>query len=302
MTNKVNKEIVSSYDDFLDYYLLLNEKTREVYVREASLLLSYIEEKDLVLDTLTIVDLEEYIAFRTQDLKTATINKIYSGLKSFYKYLIKEEIVEENISLFLINKRNEKRIVKVLSEENVNSILDEFNKDTVLGLRDYAFFELIYSAGLRISEALNLKLNAYNRSEKFIIVIGKRNKERISYLNEIAQKALNDYIDTARVQLLSANKSPSREDVTSVFLSRYGAKISRIAMYKRYKAIVKDLSLEATVHTLRHSYASHLLSNGANIRQIQVLLGHQDIKTSQIYTHVDTAKLLDQFDEYSLLD
>ena len=301
MTTKINKEIVSSYDDFLDYYLLLNEKTREVYLREASLLLSYIQEKELEIENLTIIELEEYVSFRTKGLKNATINKIYSALKSFYKYLIKEEIIKDNISLFLVNKKNEKKIVKVLSEEKVDSILDEFNKDTILGLRDYAFFELIYSSGLRISEAINLTLSAYNRGEKFIIVIGKRNKERISYLNDIAQKALNDYIDNVRGQLLENNKNPSREDVTSVFLSRYGAKISRIAMYKRYKAIVRDLSLEATVHTLRHSYASHLLNNGANIRQIQVLLGHQDIKTSQIYTHVDTDKLLDKFDEFSPL-
>lgn len=314
VTNKLtfqSKELITNYLDYLEHERRLDEKTREVYSREVTSLLTYCENNNLDISTLTLNDLESYIVTHTKDMKARTVSKIESALRSFFKFLIVEKIREDNPTLLIEKPKKEDYLPYTLTEEEVNDVLSIFKNeegDVNLSFRDYTFFEVIYSCGLRISEAVNLELNSYNPDEKTLRVIGKRSKERITFVGEVAAEALDEYLRDVRPVLASRRKEnqdrrvkKNRESEDALFLGRRGQKLTRQAMHKRYHALLEKYGIKATVHTLRHSFATHLLNHGANIREVQTLLGHSDIKTTQIYTHIEKDELLDIFDKFSPL-
>ena len=179
--------------------------------------------------------------------------------------------------------------------EEVDELLASFPKDDILSFRDYALFELIYSSGMGISEAIALDVSSYRKDEGTIAVIGKRDKERLVFIGEIARDALDRYLAEIRPKLIKKPKE------TALFLNRRGERITRQAAHKRFKETADRIGLDATIHTLRHSFASHMIENGADIRSVQEMLGHSDVRTTQIYTHLDTSSLLAFFDKYSPL-
>ena len=306
-----SKELIRDYLDHLEHERRLEEKTREVYSREVTSLLSYCEEKKLDISQLTLNELEDYVIFHTSKMHSRTVSKVGSALRSFFRYLVIEKIREDNPALLLEKPKKEDYLPHTLSEDEVDEILSMFKNeegDNLLSFRDYTFFEVIYSCGLRISEAIDLTLSSYDRNEKTLRVIGKRNKERLTFVGEVAASALDEYIENVRPILACRRKKSAdrrikknKDSEDALFLGRRGLKLTRQAMHKRYHALIQMYGLNATVHTLRHSFATHLLSHGANIREVQTLLGHSDIKTTQIYTHLNSDDLLNVFDEFSPL-
>ena len=302
-----DEELLRNYEDYLENEAQLSKATREVYLREAGFLLSYLATRNLDISSISLRDLDDYLQHRDATLDARTVSRINSSLRSLFTYLVKDDIRQDNIALLLEKPRMDEYLPHALSVAEVDSILDEMKRqadDDILFMRDYTFFELIYSCGLRISEAVGLKVSSYNRDERTLIVFGKRSKERMVFVGQIAADALDRYLEQVRPVLAAANRrrarrtAKDRDSTDAMFLGRRGESLTRQAMHKRYHRIVESLGIDATVHALRHSYATHLLRNGANIRQVQMLLGHADIKTTQIYTHLDTDDLLATFDKY----
>ncbi len=198
----------------------------------------------------------------------------------------------------MVKKSKEKvHIPRTISVSEIDEIMSSFSDDA-LGMRDYALFELIYSSGMRISEAVALNVSSFKRDEKAVNVIGKRGKERVVFISDIAVNALDSYLSLSRPELLGKKNTKEK----ALFLNRRGTRLTRQAAHLRFHSVVDKIGLDATIHTLRHSFASHMLKNGADIRSVQEMLGHADIKTTQIYTQLDTSTLLSAYDRFSPLD
>ena len=297
--SQTEKDLIVSFSDSITYVFRLSEKTREVYTHEASLFLSYLSSEEIRLENCVPLTIESYIVKRTgeEKLDERTVSKILSALRSFFRFLMNEHIVSRNPAKEVKKPKEGVHLPRTISEDEIDEIMASFTDDE-LGKRDWALFELIYSSGMRISEAVALDVSSYRRDEKSMRVIGKRGKERIVFLGDIALGALDMYLSDVRPKLLS--KKNQREK--ALFLNRRGGRLTRQAAHLRFHSVVDSLGLDATIHTLRHSFASHMLKNGADIRSVQEMLGHADIKTTQIYTQLDTASLLSNFDKYSTLD
>ncbi len=296
----VNTEIIRMYSDYLLFEKRVSMKTRDAYSLEASILLSYTEEHSLDVSTLSFENLVAFLDERKKkaSLDERTLSKILSALRSFFSFLVHDAYRSDNPALLLTRPKAHEYLPKSLSVEDVEELLLALRDDEdVLMIRDYALFELIYSSGMRISEAISLELSSFSREKSFIRVVGKRNKERIVFVGKVASNALSYYIDNVRPVLLSRAKRKTE----ALFLGRTGSSLTRQAVHKRFHEHVTALGLDATVHTLRHSFATHMIQNGADIRSLKEMLGHSDIKTTQVYTHLDTKKLLDAFDAYLVL-
>ena len=292
--------IIKQFADYLIYERRLSDKTREVYCREIALYFEFLEKESLDYSKITPLEMEEYLKTRRvgSALDSATISRIISSLRTFYKFLESREQVDNNPAKLLDLPKKDNKLPKTLSEEDVDRILDKAKeKEDLLSLRDWCIFEVIYSSGLRISEAVSLNVSSYLNEDNTMRIIGKRGKERVVFLGEYAQNALSVYLQDVRPKLL--NRKNMKE--SALFLNRRGERMTRQAIHKRFHEIVESLDVNATVHTLRHSFATHMMINGADVRSVQEMLGHSDVKTTQIYTHFDTSSLLSLFDRYSPL-
>ena len=292
----VDKELIRSFGDTISYSFRLSEKTREGYTREAALFLTFLNRNSLKLEEVGSSDIEKYIIEREdqEGITTRTAGKVLSSLRTFFRYLKIEKIVEANPAKLVEKPKDPLVLPKTISEDEMEELMGGFDDD-ILGRRDYALFELIYSSGMRISEAVGLDVSSWRREEKAISVIGKRNKERIVFVGDIAFEAVEEYLMDIRPRLLS--KKNQKEP--ALFLNRRGGRLTRQAAHLRFQECTSRLGLEATIHTLRHSFASHMIKNGADIRSVQEMLGHSDIKTTQIYTQLDTSTLLEAYDKFS---
>lgn len=233
-----------------------------------------------------IHSLSRYLIYRkTSGMEANTIAKDISALRSFGFFMEGKGLWDENPAA-LLERPNPGRILPaVWSVEEVDAFLETIDISSPLGIRDRALFELIYSCGLRISESCTIDLTDVHFEERLILVRGKGSKERIVPFGDEAIYWLKKWIFESRIEL----RPPPNEK--SLFLSRYGKRISRKGIWKRFKQVEIASGLHGKVHTLRHSFATHLLSGGADLRSVQELLGHSDIATTQIYTHVDAEDL-----------
>ena len=295
----VDKELIRSFGDTISYSFRLSEKTREVYCRAASIFLTFVNKNNIKLEEVTPTLIEKYVIEREDEngIQTRTAGKVLSSLRTLFKFLKNEKIVESNPAKLVEKPKDPVILPHTISEDEIEELLDQFDDD-LLGRRDYALFELIYSSGMRISEAVSLNVSSWRRDEKAINVIGKRNKERIVFVGDIAFDAVEDYLWNVRPKLLS--KKNQKEQ--ALFLNRRGGRLTRQAAHLRFQECTHTLGLDATIHTLRHSFASHMIKNGADIRSVQEMLGHSDIKTTQIYTQLDTSTLLEAYDKFSPFD
>lgn len=307
--SRSSRDLVREYDFYLDQERRLDSKTREVYCREVGYLLLFCDERKIDISTLSLQQLEESLVIREKDLAARTDARILSAMRSFFRFLVLEKIRKDNPALLLEKPKTDEYLPHVLSREQVDMVLSAFGKDSAdpLAVRDYTFFETIYSCGLRISEAVGLNVNSYDSEAGTLRVIGKRDKERTCFVGSYAREALDNYLANVRPVLYRAAENSSRSqtlkkrDQNALFLGRRGERITRQGMHKRYHALVESLGIDSTVHALRHSFATHLLEGGAGVREVQELLGHSDIQTTQIYTHLDTSGLKSAFDTYSPL-
>ena len=230
---------------------------------------------------------EKYIkSFQDQNLTSSSINRKISSLKHLYLFLHKKKLVQVNPIANFSGPKNIRSLPKSMSQLDVESLIQAPDCTNFIGLRDRAMLELLYATGVRISELINLQYNNIDLNRSFIKVMGKGNKERVIPFGENALSSLFDYINYRRENNLSLN---SRD----FFISQQGNKITRQAFWHRIKSYLQQtgLPIDISPHTLRHAFATHLLNNGADLRSVQMLLGHSDLSTTQIYTHIAKQRL-----------
>ena len=227
-----------------------------------------------------------------------TIAKDMASLNSFFNFMILEGDRLDNPMVNLDRPRREKTLPLVLDLEEVNLLLNAIPEDSPNNMRDRAMFELMYSAGLRVSEVVSLKLEDVFFDENLIKITGKGNKDRIVPFGDVAKEKLKTYISQERCKFLDGKYPENTEIAGSVFLNRFGNAISRKGIWKRMKELSDSVGINTKLHTLRHSYATHLLKGGADLRSVQCLLGHSSITTTQVYTHVSNEDLRRVHNEY----
>ena len=230
---------------------------------------------------------ETYLTyFQSQGLARSTINRKLSSIKHFYLFLQKKKLISFNAIAGVTGPKNVRPLPKSMSESEVESLIQSPDCQTFIGLRDRAMLELLYATGVRISELTNLQYSNIDLNISLIKVMGKGNKERMIPFGENALSCLLDYINFRRANNLSLS---SRD----FFISQQGKQITRQAFWHRIKQYLSKtgLSPDISPHTLRHAFATHLLNNGADLRSVQMLLGHSDLSTTQIYTHIAKQRL-----------
>ena len=218
------------------------------------------------------------------NISKRTQSRKLSSIRSFFCWLQAEGLVEDNPCDRIDRPKIGRNLPDVLSEDEVINLINSVNTATWQGLRDKAILEVLYGCGLRVSEASDLKISGLYLKEGFIRIIGKGDKERLVPIGDIASEAIMAYMDYRPVPADS-----SSDDI--LFLNRFGKQLSRVSMFKMIKkqALIADIRKEISPHTFRHSFATHLIENGADLRAVQEMLGHESITTTEIYTHIDTA-------------
>lgn len=285
----------SSIRGFKAYLMLeraLSNNSVDAYLNDVAKLSEYaigeLEEKKP--DELTFVDLESFIVFIGQlGLGPRSQARMISGIKAFYKYLLLEDLIQVNPTELLESPKLPKKIPEVLTIDEIDLLLEHIDHSTDHGQRNRAIIEVLYACGLRVTEVLNLKLSNLYFDIGFVKVFGKNSKERIVPIGESAIQYVNLYVD--HVRSLMGNIDPQFDDF--VFLNRRGRSLSRVSVF----TMIKDLAAEAGLtknispHTFRHSFATHLVEGGADLRAVQEMLGHESITTTEIYTHLDKSYL-----------
>lgn len=269
-----------------------SKNTAETYLISINFFLTWISGNNLDLESLSIKDLMKYFVSRQTQTDESTVAKEISAIRSFGSYLVRLGVWKENLGFLLERPRKTISIPKVLSVNEVETLLASIDVSTSLGIRDRALFEIIYSSGLRISEASGLLLQNIYLKESILFVLGKGNKERLVPFGNDAKIWLSKWIDEERPKIVG------RKNVPFVFVNYQGKQFSRKGIWKRFQEIKSLSGVESKVHTLRHSFATHLLQGGADLRSVQQLLGHSDLATTQIYTHVDNSELKDFHKEF----
>ncbi|MBN1524440.1 MAG: site-specific tyrosine recombinase XerD [Spirochaetales bacterium] len=279
--------MIQRYEEYLNVELRLADHSISTYVAECRVFLEYLQQEKKSFPAATSRDIVEYLVERqVSGIDQRTISKILSSLRSFFRFCILEGICDANPAESVETPRIERKLPKVFSRDEVNALLAAIDENNPCGQRDRALFELIYSCGLRVSEAVDMTLDQLFLKEGVIKVIGKGGKERVVPIGEHAIHWLSQYIHETRPKLLKKGQHHS-----FVFINRFGKRLSRKGMWKRFKEIAGHAGIDGKIHTLRHSFATHLLKGGADLRAVQELLGHTDIGTTQIYTHIGNSDL-----------
>ncbi len=285
------KEINKYLESFIDYLKIekgLSKNSIASYKNDLKQLILFLKEKNIsTIEKITHNHLEEYISYlKKHQISSRSIARKIVSIKSFFKFLVIDNIITTNPADFLESPKIGIHLPEYLTVDEVDKLLNEFKEDNPIEFRDKSIIELMYSCGLRVSEIENLKINQINFNEGFIYIFGKGDKERLVPLGSKARKLLIRYINEIRIKY---NKKNSEY----LFLNWQGGKLSRISIWKIIKKYAKRAGINKNIHphTLRHSFATHLLNNGADLRIVQELLGHSDISTTQIYTHLNYSKL-----------
>lgn len=271
-----------------------SQATREIYSREIACFFSYLESHNLNYLETDTQDIRDYLIAnaRERNLGPSTNSRVITALRLFYDFLNKEGLRKDDPTELIGKVRKPKKLPVTVNAEGVDEFLNAIDTSDALGIRDRALFELIYSCGLRVSECCNIKMTDYYNRERRITVTGKGDKQRMVPVGDYAAQALDNYITGARNELLGKKKS------RYMFISKQGRVITRQEVWVRLKYYAELCGLELKVHTLRHSFATQLLKNGADLRSVQEFLGHSDIRTTEIYTHVNTDDLLNAFRKF----
>ena len=280
---KLNWEkLLAEYEAYLRHNLRVADSTNATYVAEARRFGRWFELTALDPRRLGATDIESYIAGRSssKSLTARTISRVFSSLRSLFGFLKNVGIRSDDPSLSAERPKVGRNLPRVFELGEIEKFLSNIKLDTPFGIRDRTLFELIYSCGLRVSEAVELELSQLHLKEGLICARGKGDKERLIPLGDEALRWLQRYLNEARLLLL---KGP----LDKVFLNNRGRGLSRKGMWKRFKSIANRAQVSGKIHTLRHSFATHLLRGGADLRSVQELLGHADISTTQIYTHLN---------------
>jgi integrase/recombinase XerD len=287
------EKIIKNYAAFLSLERGLSENTRTAYAADVRKLCDAMQiGDDAALAAVTPETLQTFLAdIHDLGISARSQARIVSGLKSFFRYLRLERVVETDPTILLESPRIGLHLPDVLSVEEIDRMISAIDLSTPEGNRNRAIIETMYGCGLRVSELCNLELNNIDLQNKFIIVNGKGSKQRMVPLSDIAAELIEDYVKNER-----ADVPVKRGEEGIVFLNRRGRRLSRVMIFY----IIRDLAALAGItkvvspHTLRHSFATHLLEGGANLRAIQQMLGHESIATTEIYLHIDNTRLREE--------
>ncbi|MBL0387557.1 site-specific tyrosine recombinase XerD [Tumebacillus sp. ITR2] len=267
----------------------LAQNTLESYARDLNAYIEFLKRGGIVdLNQTRRANIIAYLAeLQRKGRATTTISRNLASLRAFYGFLLRDGLLDGDPTANLESPKIEKRLPKVLSVAEVESLLEGPDGGTTAGVRDKAMLELLYATGIRVSELVSLNISDVNLNMGFLKCYGKGSKERIIPLGTVALQSVSDYVMRSRVKLV---RNPSEE---SLFLNHHGQRLSRQGFWKIIKKYAHTASIdkEITPHTLRHSFATHLLENGADLRAVQEMLGHADISTTQIYTHLTKSRL-----------
>lgn len=288
--------LIDAFENFLQYCRFektLTNQTIQDYKEDFLQFQRYYPHKKELTD-LNKNDLNDFSYDQALNgLSPATIARRIATIKNFYMFLESDNLAKSIISEEITIPKKDKTLPQALSEEEINRLLNAPDLTSEKGIRDYAVLEILYSCGLRVSETANLQINQINEQEEIINILGKGKKERIVPIRKSALKAVKTYINEVRNKHLVIDKK-------AVFIGKNGKRMSRQALYNIVvnNAKLAGIQKEIHPHTLRHSFATHLLDNGADLRVVQELLGHTNIGTTQIYTHVTTKTLVKSYDLY----
>ena len=274
---------IARFKQYLMYEKGLSPKSVEAYLHDVLLLEEFLGEKKM--EDATLEDLQQFLKHLYQsDYNARSQARIISGMRAFYRYLIYANVLETDPTELLDAPKIGMHLPDVLTVEEIQSIMDVIDLSTPEGHRNRAMAEVMYGCGLRVSELITLRLSNLFFDDGFVKVVGKGNKERLIPIGTTAIKAVNLYVEGKR-KLLKIKKG--EEDY--VFLNRRGAHLTREMVFMLVKKWVKDAGIDKTVspHTFRHSFATHLIEGGADLRAVQEMLGHESITTTEIYTHLD---------------
>jgi len=267
---------LSDIDKLEQYYLSLNSEPKITEVSTA--------------------DLKSFISWLNDlGMQASTQARVISGLKAFFGYLMIEDVVQNNPSALIEAPKLSRKLPDTLNIYEINGLIDAIDASRPEGMRNKAMIEVMYGCGLRVTELTELKISNLYPQIEFIKVIGKGNKERLVPIGGVALKFIDLYLKEIRIHM---NIKKGNEDY--IFLNRFGAKLSRISVFNLIKSLAISTGLKKTIspHTLRHSFATHLIEGGADLRAVQEMLGHSSITTTEIYTHIDRDYLRDVITQF----
>jgi integrase/recombinase XerD len=289
---------INQYETYLKYEKNLSANTLSSYIQDINKLYTYFEIIKNIknIETIKKTDLTNFIAWLNGfGLSERSQSRIISGIKSFFTFLYMEDYIKENPASLLSNPGVGRKIPDILSLEEIDKMLLSIDVSHYLGHRNRAIIEVLYSCGLRVSELVNLNISNIFFNEDLIRIIGKGNKQRFVPIGEVAKKEINNYLLSFRNTI-----TPAKGHEDFLFLNRRGKQLTRVMIFTIIKDCAKNAGIKKNIspHTFRHSFATHLIDGGANLRVVQELLGHESITTTEIYTHIDRDFLRQTITEY----
>lgn len=286
---------INNYSHYLAVEKGLSKNTLESYRRDLNTFISFMKKQQI--SKPEEVDREALTLFLAELKKngraTATISRCVASIRSFFTYLLQEGLIENNPALELESPRIEKKLPRVLTTSEIDKLLNQPVPGEHNGLRDKAMLELLYASGIRVSELVSLNISDFDPQVGFLRCSGKGMKERIVPIGSVAINYVNEYVGKSRPRLLKTNGE------SALFVNQLGNRMTRQGFWKILKKYARKSKIqgEITPHTLRHSFATHLLENGADLRSVQEMLGHSDISTTQIYTQITRRKIREIYDK-----
>jgi integrase/recombinase XerD len=280
------EELITEYKYYLTSEKMVSPNTVVSYITDVEKYINYLKEKCLIDDVRFIEDkhLKLFLGeLKKKKFTSSSLSRYLSAIRSFHKFLFKEKYTDADITRLIESPKLDKKLPVVLSVEEVMRLLDVVKGESPFDSRNKAMLEVVYGSGLRVSELVGLKLDSLHLTSNLLKIKGKGSKERIVPINNYAAKILREYIVEARPKLIVHGK-----DKGFLFLNNHGQVLSRQGFFKILVNLAHEAGIEKEIspHTLRHSFATHLLENGTDLRLVQELLGHEDISTTQIYTHL----------------
>lgn len=297
------QQVIENFIDHLWMENGLSENTLSAYRNDLAGFALWLENNNNSLKSVDTSTIQAFLAFNySARQKRRSVARLLSTLRRFYLYLFRENQVSEDPTHLLESPKGDRTLPLSLNEQQIEDLLSAPDISDALGLRDRAMLEVLYATGLRVSELISLQTTQISMQQGVIRVIGKGNKERLVPVGEIALDWLLKYYQQSRPQLLDASsKQKNTSQCSEVFVTRRGSAMTRQAfwyMIKRYALVAGIAADQLSPHTLRHAFATHLLNHGADLRVVQMLLGHSDISTTQIYTHVADQRLRDMYQDH----
>ena len=293
--NSIEYQFIDQFCDYVSFKNNLKQNTIIAYKSDLKIFLSWISNNNNKFSDVDRVVINNYLASRLDSgVSVSTIQRIITCIKSFYLFLYENNFIQSNPAQLIDNPKKRRKLPIIISENEIEALLSCPNTDTISGMRDKCILELLYSSGLRISELLNIKVNQITQDKSFLKIKGKGGKERLVPIGSSAMSSLLTYIDTYRCNIKNI------DNVEMLFIKETGAVISRQECWKMIKkyALASNINKKISPHNLRHAFATHLLNNGADLRTVQMLLGHASLSTTQIYTHIAKDRLVKFHQKY----